>query len=114
MGVLILGAIQTFIAFDGTLSSWWTRITIGVLLLVFVLAQRLLTIGRVHCDVNFSGDPVVSERHAQLTNEGTHVTLEDLKSRNGTYFRVRHSTKLLHGDLILIGDQVLRIELPQR
>ena len=77
-------------------------------------AQRLLTIGRVHCDVNFSGDPFVSERHAQLTNEGTHVTLEDLKSRNGTYFRVRQPTKLLHGDLILIGEQVLRIELPQR
>ena len=25
-GVLILGIIQTLISFDGTLSSWWTRI----------------------------------------------------------------------------------------
>ena len=47
IGVLILGAIQTFIAFDGTLSSWWTRITIGTLLLVFVVAQRLLTGGKI-------------------------------------------------------------------
>ncbi|MDV8020148.1 galactofuranose ABC transporter, permease protein YjfF [Rhodococcus sp. IEGM 1330] len=46
VGVLILGAIQTFIAFDGTLSSWWTRITIGVLLLLFVVAQRLMTARR--------------------------------------------------------------------
>jgi len=43
IGVLVLGTIQTFISFDGTLSSWWTRITIGVLVLVFVVAQRVLT-----------------------------------------------------------------------
>ena len=39
-GVLILGAIQTMITFEGTLSSWYARITIGVLLLVFILLQR--------------------------------------------------------------------------
>jgi simple sugar transport system permease protein len=41
-GVMILGIIQTLIAFDGTLSSWWTRIVIGALLLAFCLLQRLL------------------------------------------------------------------------
>jgi ribose/xylose/arabinose/galactoside ABC-type transport system permease subunit len=41
-GVLILGTIQTLIAFDGTLSSWWTRIVVGALLLVFCLLQRVL------------------------------------------------------------------------
>jgi ribose/xylose/arabinose/galactoside ABC-type transport system permease subunit len=40
-GVLILGIIQTLISFDGSLSSWWTRIVIGVLLFVFCLLQRL-------------------------------------------------------------------------
>ena len=77
-------------------------------------AQRLLTIGRTQCDVNFDGDGFVSERHAQLTHEGTHLTLEDLGSRNGTYVRARVASKLVHGDLLLLGDQVLRIELPQR
>jgi simple sugar transport system permease protein len=43
VGVLILGLVQTFIAFDGTLSSWWTRIFIGTLLLVFILLQRLFS-----------------------------------------------------------------------
>jgi len=43
VGVLILGLVQTFIEFDGTLSSWWTKIFIGGLLLVFVLVQRLLS-----------------------------------------------------------------------
>jgi ribose/xylose/arabinose/galactoside ABC-type transport system permease subunit len=42
VGVLLLGVIQTLLAFDGTLSSWWTRIVVGVLLLVFCLLQRLL------------------------------------------------------------------------
>ncbi len=41
-GVLVLGMIQTMIAFDGSLSSWWTKIVIGGLLLIFCLAQRLM------------------------------------------------------------------------
>jgi len=42
VGVMILGVIQTLIAFDGELSSWWTRIGIGALLFVFCLLQRML------------------------------------------------------------------------
>jgi len=42
VGVLLLGLIQSLIMFDGTLSSWWTRIVIGALLFVFCLLQRLL------------------------------------------------------------------------
>jgi galactofuranose transport system permease protein len=40
-GVLALGLIQTLIMFDGSLSSWWTRIVIGALLLVFCVLQRM-------------------------------------------------------------------------
>lgn len=46
LGVLVLGLIQTIITFEGTLSSWWTRIVIGVLLLIFVVLQRVLTYRR--------------------------------------------------------------------
>ena len=45
-GVLILGVIQTLISFDGSLSSWWTRIVIGALLFAFCLLQRLFEAGR--------------------------------------------------------------------
>jgi simple sugar transport system permease protein len=41
-GVGILGTIQALITFDGTLSSWWTRIVIGALLCAFCLLQRLI------------------------------------------------------------------------
>ncbi|GAB3620031.1 sugar ABC transporter permease YjfF [Glutamicibacter endophyticus] len=46
LGVMVLGLIQTIITFEGTLSSWWTKIVIGVLLLVFVILQRILTLRR--------------------------------------------------------------------
>jgi galactofuranose transport system permease protein len=41
-GVLLLGVIQTLIMFDGSLSSWWTRIAIGGLLGLFCVLQRVL------------------------------------------------------------------------
>ncbi|ATC59150.1 sugar ABC transporter permease YjfF [Vibrio anguillarum] len=43
-GVLIQGLIQTYITFDGSLSSWWTKIIIGILLFSFIGLQRLLII----------------------------------------------------------------------
>ncbi|GAA4892028.1 galactofuranose ABC transporter, permease protein YjfF [Streptomonospora salina] len=42
VGVLTLGTIQTILVFEGTLSSWWTKIVAGALLLVFILLQRVL------------------------------------------------------------------------
>lgn len=43
MGVAILGLIQTYITFDGTLNSWWTKIVIGLLLFFFIAMQKFLT-----------------------------------------------------------------------
>lgn len=40
IGVLTMGLIQTYIVFDGTLSSWWTKIVTGLLLLLFILLQK--------------------------------------------------------------------------
>lgn len=39
VGVLILGLIQSLVMFQGTLTSWWARIAIGVLMLGFLLLQ---------------------------------------------------------------------------
>jgi simple sugar transport system permease protein len=38
-GVLINGLIQNLIMFNGQLSSWWTRIAIGALTLIFIGVQ---------------------------------------------------------------------------
>ncbi|MEA3186721.1 MAG: galactofuranose transport system permease protein [Chthoniobacter sp.] len=42
IGVLILGIIQTLITFQGNLNTWWTRIAVGFLLLVFILLQKAI------------------------------------------------------------------------
>lgn len=42
-GVLIKATIEAFITFQGTLSSWWTRITIAALLCFFIVLQSILT-----------------------------------------------------------------------
>ncbi len=46
LGVLLLGLVKTIISFEGTLSSWWTKIFTGALLLAFILLQRLIGSGR--------------------------------------------------------------------
>jgi simple sugar transport system permease protein len=42
-GVLIFGTIKTALDFHGELNSWWLRIVVGVLLLLFILFQRFLS-----------------------------------------------------------------------
>lgn len=42
-GVLIKGTIETFITFQGNLSSWWTKIVIAALLCFFIVLQSILT-----------------------------------------------------------------------
>jgi galactofuranose transport system permease protein len=46
VGVLILGLIQTLINFKGDLNTWWTKIAIGGLLLVFIMLQQALSRAR--------------------------------------------------------------------
>lgn len=41
-GVLIQGVIQTIIMFQGTLSSWWTKIAVAFLLCLFIVLQRIV------------------------------------------------------------------------
>ncbi len=43
IGVLILGLIQTLINFQGDLNSWWTRIVVGLLVLLFIGLQNVVT-----------------------------------------------------------------------
>jgi simple sugar transport system permease protein len=44
VGVLILGVIQAVLPQLGTLNSGWTRVVIGVLLMVFILLQKVVQV----------------------------------------------------------------------
>lgn len=41
LGVMIQGLIQTYISFDGMLSSWWAKIATGLLLFAFIAFQQI-------------------------------------------------------------------------
>jgi simple sugar transport system permease protein len=43
-GVMIYSVILKFISFNGSLSSWWTKIAVGVLLLFFIVMQRFIVV----------------------------------------------------------------------
>ncbi len=46
LGVLVIGTISSIIRFSGTLNSGWTRIASGLLVLGFIVMQRVITLGR--------------------------------------------------------------------
>jgi simple sugar transport system permease protein len=41
---MIYSVILKFISFNGSLSSWWTKIAVGVLLLFFIVMQRVTVV----------------------------------------------------------------------
>jgi simple sugar transport system permease protein len=47
-GVLIHGTIVSILQFNGTLSSWWTRIGVGLLTLIFIGIQSLFYLRKKH------------------------------------------------------------------
>jgi simple sugar transport system permease protein len=47
-GVLINGTIVSILQFNGTLSSWWTRIGVGALTLIFLGIQALFYMRKKH------------------------------------------------------------------
>jgi galactofuranose transport system permease protein len=70
LGVLSMGIIQTIIMFQGTLSSWWTKIAVGFLLFLFILLQRLIVIKRGKKKVQS-----LSESSILPEQSGRHVTI---------------------------------------
>lgn len=68
-------------------------------------------IGSREGDILLPDDPYLSPRHARIERRGDTFALQDLGSVNGVYFRVREPTELRDGDMILIGQQVLRFEV---
>jgi simple sugar transport system permease protein len=51
-GVLVTGLIQMLIQFNGELSSWWTRIAVGALTLIFIGVQSLFASSRKRRTIN--------------------------------------------------------------
>ena len=56
-------------------------------------------------------DNTVSRRHAELRLVDGAWVIEDLGSSNGTFMRLRKPRELKQNDLLLVGQQLLRVDL---
>jgi len=73
---------------------------------------RDVHIGRERGDWIFPYDPSMSAQHATVRSEDADFVLVDDHSRNGVAIGARGAMVLQHGSRIMVGDKVLRIELP--
>ena len=76
-----------------------------------LLAGENTDLGRERGDVTFPGDGFVSASHLRVAHRDGTVTAKDLGSRNGTFLRVRQEAQLRTDDILIIGEQLLRVEL---
>jgi pSer/pThr/pTyr-binding forkhead associated (FHA) protein len=80
----------------------------GAPLQQFERTGRDTTIGRQDGDIRFPEDVFLSPLHAKISWEQNELVVRDLGSRNGTWVFLEAPHRLLDGDLLLIGSQVIR------
>jgi len=78
-------------------------------------AGPVIAIGRTGCDMNFPTDNLLAARHAEirLADDGTAVLVDLGQGPSGVFVRVRAQAQqdLQAGDVLQIGDQLLRVEV---
>lgn len=77
----------------------------------FPVPERGVYLGRERGDILFGEDGYVSGLHCRVAPAADgHVYLTDVGSSNGTFVRVRDNHPLASGDILLMGQQVFRVE----
>ncbi len=77
---------------------------------VFPLRAGDNTVGRGSGDVSFPHDGYVSSRHATISVGEGSLAVKDLGSANGTFVRITGQAPVSAGDLLLVGEQILRVD----
>jgi pSer/pThr/pTyr-binding forkhead associated (FHA) protein len=102
------------ILFGTPLKSPWGRLrqvtSAGTSRDVYHLTRSDLVIGREQGDIVFSDDEFMSRRHALLQFRGGKALISDQGSSNGTYVRLTGQHVLDPGQMIRLGDELLRFE----
>jgi predicted component of type VI protein secretion system len=76
---------------------------------VLMLDRGEAVIGRGEdADIEFDFDVYLSPLHARIDMSQGRLWLRDLGSRNGSWLFIEEPTKLVDGDLMLIGSQMIR------
>lgn len=76
-----------------------------------LLAGESCNLGREQGEIVFPTDGFISGRHCSFFKRGEQALLKDLGSSNGTYVRIRDKADIEHGEFLLIGNQMLRVEI---
>jgi pSer/pThr/pTyr-binding forkhead associated (FHA) protein len=77
----------------------------------WMLSEATVDIGRVHGAITFSKDRFMSGSHCSMSCTEGRATLTDRGSTNGTFLRVHGTVPVSHNDLILLGQQIFRLDL---
>lgn len=77
----------------------------------FLLSSGEHVMGRERGDILFPDDGYVSGTHARIYRDGDKTFIEDLRSSNGTFLRIRKQATIGSGSLILLGKQPFRLQL---
>jgi pSer/pThr/pTyr-binding forkhead associated (FHA) protein len=77
----------------------------------FKLDKPEITLGRTTGDLIFKDDPYMSGTHARIVAQPGRFLLQDLRSRNGVYRRVRAEIVLTDGDEFFMGEQLFHVDL---
>ena len=76
----------------------------------FPVPETGLNLGRERGEVIFGDDGYVSGLHCRISFEAGQVFLTDLGSSNGTYVKVVGSEHFTTGEVLLMGQQLFRID----
>jgi pSer/pThr/pTyr-binding forkhead associated (FHA) protein len=78
---------------------------------VYRISGATTDIGRTEGNILLADDPYLSPRHARITVRDGQYYLRDLGSVNGIFYKLREAMSLTSGDVVLLGQQVLRLEV---
>jgi hypothetical protein len=94
--------------------GYWGRVSVvvepGRLCAAQPIKDEGLQIGREDGDLTFPEDGYVSGRHCRIYGDDAGVFIEDLGSSNGTYLRIRNGQVIPFSSLVLIGQQLFRLD----
>lgn len=77
----------------------------------FTLAGQDHLAGRGDCPISFPDDPFLSPIHANFLYANNHLVVRDQRSLNGVYVRISGASELANGSMVLVGEQVLSVDL---
>jgi pSer/pThr/pTyr-binding forkhead associated (FHA) protein len=77
----------------------------------FRLEKPETTLGRTNANLVFKDDHYMSGTHARIVAQPGRFILQDLRSRNGIFRRVRSEIELEAGDEFFLGEHIFRVEI---